>query len=45
MQPKKSWNKPKLTIHGTVEELTQREKAFGGFDGDIFQGQQIGTVS
>jgi hypothetical protein len=34
---KKTWNKPELTVHGSVESLTQarKPKTFGGNDGFV----------
>lgn len=26
---KKTWTRPELTVHGTVEEITQKEVGFG----------------
>jgi hypothetical protein len=33
---KKTWNTPELTVHGSVESLTQaKPKKFGGNDGFV----------
>ncbi|MGL5832637.1 MAG: lasso peptide [Waterburya sp.] len=34
---KKTWNRPELTVHGSVESLTQARsgKKFGGNDGFV----------
>lgn len=39
---KKNWSTPQLTVHGSVEELTQQDKALGANDGLTFGGQPIG---
>jgi hypothetical protein len=42
---KKVYNTPELTVHGSVEEITQTcmNKSLGGSDGWTFQAQPIHT--
>lgn len=39
--PKKVWNPPKLTVFGSVEELTLCNKTYGSSDGNTFMGSSI----
>ncbi|MDJ0616027.1 MAG: lasso peptide [Calothrix sp. MO_192.B10] len=49
---KKTWNAPKLTVYGGVENLTQQTKTIGNADGVILivpgltpaQGVPIGSI-
>jgi hypothetical protein len=43
---KKLYTVPRLTMHGTLEELTkQQNKTWGASDGFLFQGASITNVS
>jgi hypothetical protein len=43
---KRLYTVPRLTMHGTLEQLTKvTEKTFGVTDGYVFQGQGLATVS
>ena len=43
---KKLYTVPRLTMHGTLEELTkQQNKTWGAIDGFLFQGASITNVS
>lgn len=44
---KKSYNPPKLTVHGSIEQVTeQTRKTFGSDDGVVLTigGQDIGSI-
>jgi polyisoprenoid-binding protein YceI len=40
---KKNYTTPQLTVHGTVEEVTQATKIFGRLDGTYDQNQVSGV--
>jgi hypothetical protein len=43
---KQPYTTPRLTVHGTLEEVTkQQNKSFGATDGFLFQGVPISNVS
>jgi hypothetical protein len=44
---KRQYTTPQLTVHGTLDEVTQQEpnKQFGPTDGFTFQGIPIGNIS
>ena len=42
---KRSYETPSLLEHGTIEELTQRQKTFGISDGDFIGTQGLLTIS
>jgi hypothetical protein len=43
---KREYTTPKLTVHGTLEEVTkQQNKTWGSSDGFLFQGVSIMNVS
>ena len=43
---KKTYTTPRLTVHGTLEEVTkQQNKDWGASDGFLFQGVSITNVS
>ncbi len=41
-EQKTIWEKPVLTIFGTVQEITQQDKVFNSNDGFTMGGQPIG---
>jgi len=43
---KRQYTTPRLTVHGTLEEVTkQQNKTWGASDGFLFQGISITNVS
>ena len=43
---KRQYTTPRLTVHGTLEEVTkQQNKTWGASDGFLFQGVSITNVS
>ena len=43
---KRPYTTPRLTVHGTLEEVTkQQNKGFGPTDGFLFQGVPIQNIS
>lgn len=43
---KQTYTTPRLTVHGTLEEVTkQQNKQWGATDGFLFQGVPISNVS
>jgi len=38
---KRQYSVPRLTVYGTLEELTKCDKEFGPTDGNTFQGNPI----
>jgi len=43
---KQPYTTPRLTVHGTLEEVTkQQNKTFGASDGYLFMGVPIANVS
>jgi hypothetical protein len=41
----KLYTAPRLTVYGTLEELTMQDKTWGSSDGFTFQGVSITNVS
>jgi hypothetical protein len=43
---KQPYTTPRLTVHGTLEEVTKlQNKSFGATDGFLFQGIPVSNVS
>ena len=43
---KRPYTTPRLTVHGTLEDVTQQQnKTWGATDGFLFQGVPIANVS
>lgn len=42
---KRPYTTPKLTVHGTLEEVTKQNKGYGSSDGFFFMGAPIMNIS